>query len=643
MSGWKTTIVAIVAICVTSLTLVDNSWGTALETASITDVTPGGGAKPDLQAYAPPGWTRSIVASSVPGTNAANTLIAGELSYIDWAVQNSGGTFTERFLVELYIDGIMVGSWFAEPMDRGFYTYIEDFEYTLTRGRHTLKLSIDVENTVDEHNENNNSYETTFEWVGATITVSSPNGGEKWSIGSSRTIRWSSNTASDVKIEVSRNGGTSWSTVANNVINTGTYDWTVSSPASENAKIRITSLANSSIRDISNNSFSIKSPTITVTSPNGGEQWAIGSSKTIRWASDAGGNVKIEISLSGGSSWSVIANNVSNSGTYNWTIPANYRPTSNAKIRITSSASRSLVDESDGGFSMISNMDVNGDSRVTMADAIFILEIMSGQRTRATRADLNGDGIIDAKDVLLVLRSLPQSKPVANGNISSISIWNEGIESGSLGEPGGKIYIDGMERVAIGQIVFTYNPYQSTHLQIGGSSANLMVFPHSDRSGEPGQMIVDFLHISGDGSNVDYITWSLLSSGTSGKGNESLQIERSVCYDWQARTYSIREPITLYLKAVPKAFALLQNQPNPFNPETTIHYLLPEATMVRLIVYNVWGQEVRELAREKQGAGPHSIVWNGQNEAGHNVGSGVYFYQLQAGQRQAVGRMLLLR
>ena len=95
--------------------------------------------------------------------------------------------------------------------------------------------------------------------------------------------------------------------------------------------------------------------------------------------------------------------------------------------------------------------------------------------------------------------------------------------------------------------------------------------------------------------------------------------------------------------SVPERFEILPNYPNPFNPETTIRFALPEAVQVRLDIYDVLGQRVRRLVDGNLSAGLHQVRWNGRNQAGGAVSSGVYLYHLQAGETRATGRMLLLR
>ncbi|MFQ5674985.1 MAG: alkaline phosphatase D family protein [bacterium] len=96
--------------------------------------------------------------------------------------------------------------------------------------------------------------------------------------------------------------------------------------------------------------------------------------------------------------------------------------------------------------------------------------------------------------------------------------------------------------------------------------------------------------------------------------------------------------------AVPNHFALNQNYPNPFNPATRITYELASESRVDLRIYNQLGQEVKALVNfQKQLAGSHSAQWNGKDNQGRLVGSGVYFYRLNAGAFTESRKMLLLR
>ncbi|MHB1687296.1 MAG: alpha-amylase family glycosyl hydrolase [Ignavibacteriaceae bacterium] len=96
---------------------------------------------------------------------------------------------------------------------------------------------------------------------------------------------------------------------------------------------------------------------------------------------------------------------------------------------------------------------------------------------------------------------------------------------------------------------------------------------------------------------------------------------------------------------IPTEFKLAQNYPNPFNPSTTISYNIPEGKndMVKIVVYNSLGQPVKVLVDERKSAGSYSVVWDGRNDSGNHVSSGVYFYRIIAGSYTDIRRMVLLK
>ena len=89
----------------------------------------------------------------------------------------------------------------------------------------------------------------------------------------------------------------------------------------------------------------------------------------------------------------------------------------------------------------------------------------------------------------------------------------------------------------------------------------------------------------------------------------------------------------------PLSFRLHPNAPNPFNPSTTIRYDLPEGSHVRLTIFNLMGQRVRVLVNAEQGSGVYNVQWDGRDEVGYLVASGLYIYRLEAGAKVAVRKM----
>ena len=173
----------------------------------------------------------------------------------------------------------------------------------------------------------------------ATITVTSPNGGENLVVGEKHEITWTSTgSLGDVKIEYSIDRGNSWSTIVASTTNDGSYNWTVPNSPSAQGLLQISEIAqDQGASDVSDSAFSIVSPaapTIIITSPNGGESLIVGSSHPITWTSTGSiGNIKIEYSADGGNSWEQIIASMTNDGLYNWTVPD--KPSGNCLIRVS--------------------------------------------------------------------------------------------------------------------------------------------------------------------------------------------------------------------------------------------------------------------------------------------------------------------
>jgi hypothetical protein len=125
--------------------------------------------------------------------------------------------------------------------------------------------------------------------------------------------------------------------------------------------------------------------------------------------------------------------------------------------------------------------------------------------------------------------------------------------------------------------------------------------------------------------------------------NGGLQMARNELVEatWKFFENETEEDITG--ETVPAQYALMQNYPNPFNPSTTIKFNMPVKGHVSLKIYNVAGQLVRTLSNQDWDAGQHSIDWNGKNDIGSSVASGVYFYKIEADSFQSTKKMVLLR
>ncbi len=93
----------------------------------------------------------------------------------------------------------------------------------------------------------------------------------------------------------------------------------------------------------------------------------------------------------------------------------------------------------------------------------------------------------------------------------------------------------------------------------------------------------------------------------------------------------------------PQDVLLITNYPNPFNPSTTIRFTVSESGDTNLSIYTIAGQKVRELLDSYLTAGSNSVLWNGCDDTGAPVSTGIYFARVVSGEKQAVQKMLLMK
>jgi len=174
-------------------------------------------------------------------------------------------------------------------------------------------------------------------------------------------------------------------------------------------------------------------------------------------------------------------------------------------------------------------------------------------------------------------------------------------------------------------------------------------------------------------TNADYtgeitITLAYDDAGMTSEDEDSLRLWHYENYDWVDITIALDvannlltgvtttlSPFAIGLPAAPLAvyddekdflpagFLLEQNHPNPFNPTTIIEYSLPHRTDVQISVYNILGQRVRNLLDDNKSAGDYSVIWDGLDEKGKTVSTGIYFYRIVTDNFTETKKMLLLK
>jgi uncharacterized protein (TIGR02145 family) len=191
------------------------------------------------------------------------------------------------------------------------------------------------------------------------FALQSPNGGENWRVGSSHNISWTSSNITNAKIEITTNNGTNWTTViASTPAATGNYSWTIPNTPSAQCKIKLSDASDTTIQSISSSSFTIWIPTLSISSPNGGENWKVGEIDTIKWSSSNVTNISLEYTMDNGANWiNIIGSTSASSGLYPWIVP--FTPSINCKVRMIDLADTTIRSMSINKFT-ISNPPCSG-------------------------------------------------------------------------------------------------------------------------------------------------------------------------------------------------------------------------------------------------------------------------------------------
>jgi len=143
---------------------------------------------------------------------------------------------------------------------------------------------------------------------------------------------------------------------------------------------------------------------------------------------------------------------------------------------------------------------------------------------------------------------------------------------------------------------------------------------------------------------------SVFGNGYTPQANSSYQLKGTLGQAISQKEIIINQTVSKLIltgfnnsSLVPTRYELSQNYPNPFNPETSISYDVPKTSFITIEVFNLLGQKLRTLVNEKKNPGTYQILWNGLDDQGQAVSSGVYLYKMQAGDFAAMKKMVLVR
>ncbi len=365
-------------------------------------------------------------------------------------------------------------------------------------------------------------------------------------------------------------------------------------------------------------------------------------------AADADGNAGQPIELSGSGTVSVTAT----SGQYSASLDVVYEEAPAEEGR------KAYVDSNGDAVYLIAK-----DSGTVGVDDFLALVAAfgssEGDDNYNVQADINDDGTVGVDDFLAFVGSFGKTAAVSGKPIVLLPGINENAEfSLSLGSDGvvaGELVAVDVSLANVEALIgygfaLNYDADKFEFISVASADEDLL----TSTGGE-----TLFHHVVADGQ-ISVATGMYNGTAVSG-GGDIVRFVFRVLYEFEDNArFEIADGLVfdpsqlqnpavvagvLELQSTPREFALHQNFPNPFNPDTTIKYDLAESADVTLQIYNVLGQVVRTLvASEAQNAGRYQIRWNGMDDRGVSVSSGIYFYQISAeGKFQNVRKLMLLK
>ncbi len=144
-----------------------------------------------------------------------------------------------------------------------------------------------------------------------------------------------------------------------------------------------------------------------------------------------------------------------------------------------------------------------------------------------------------------------------------------------------------------------------------------------------------------------YILSEIINDRSWERTGEELQSITTSLNGYHSNVYVIADSVVAWDVGedyeLPLEFSLSQNYPNPFNPDCIISFTLPHYKEVKLEIFNIMGQKVRTLVNNKMNPGHHQVLWNGKDDYGNLIASGVYFYRIESGDFKAARKMVMIK
>jgi hypothetical protein len=516
-------------------------------------------------------------------------------------------------------------------------------------------------------------YSLTITWPTSLLRYSSASGGTTsgWSDPITNT---SSISSGQLKASCINTGGSSGKV---NVLNM-TFDVIGAANASGTVGLSFTSLSAAKtftdllpLTQASGASFTISAApqgTVALTAPKGGERWIGGTSQKITWTSASVTNVKIEYTADGGTTWNtVVASTGASAGSYTWTAPSIVSTA--CKVRLSDTTNATVTGQSASSFSIVTGVwgDINGNSTVNSADGLIVasygVSISVGKYLDYVllRGDVNGDGSLNLADGLICARygiqpdysGLPARVGQSVASVAKVAAMPV-MRSPGKAEPRIAVRPDGNgvrvetvmdasgARIGAASAVVRWNPESFRYAGMTGDNPGAVA--NEDHAPE-GEVRIAVIDVNGAVS-LRFPDLKLIPLRDGRAGDITIEAVDAFDADMFGEMEVARGVVRAGGEAGgvrPALVELKQNVPNPFNPHTSIEYSTGKYLHIKLNIFNIQGQKVKTLVDRNETAERHTANWDGTDENGLRVSSGVYIYQLATPETSVRKQMLLVR
>ncbi|MDA0746652.1 MAG: cohesin domain-containing protein, partial [bacterium] len=290
----------------------------------------------------------------------------------------------------------------------------------------------------------------------------------------------------------------------------------------------------------------------------------------------------------------------------------------------------------------ISRADFALDGTVDLADYSLLEEAMGSSQTRF---DLTGDGSVDGADresFVAAFTGTAVSTGTATGELS-VNLVGDMVKPNTLA--GIEVRLTGVPSLKAFEFELTYdaNRFEYASIDVEATQFTSGEAFTVREAGEGRLLVMNALGLDRQVGEDNLL--ARLNFQVKGEFDQAtpFTLASGILVDGRDLLSPIANLGHLEVVTAPTTFSLHQNFPNPFNPETTIAYDLADNVAVNLSIYNALGQQIATLVNGAQTAGRYQIVWNGTDNGGRKVSSGIYFYKLNAGSFQATQRLMLLK